>query len=292
MADKTPPGVVDNYKTFEQEYLSVFGPLFEAAIDASEFNLIMSLLAIRGMQDGGWEPYENTTRVAIEAHEQQEKMPATLRVNMGLWLYVNLIECSEHFELIANLLRTVKGEDYIIANHKDRNFVNLKLIHKIDRLSKLAKDTNFEDVVRPFKEGYNSRLRNAIGHGDYAIKGGERGGITVSDDEGFPIIFSHQETSDTINRALALHAVISGLRQSYIELYQKSEVIKSSSAFGHGSPIDITIIVRKGKGLLGIRCIGGYDMGTPFESRLVRCTTEEMKLIEQGINDLPEKIDD
>jgi len=284
--------MVDHYKKFEQDYTDIFQPLFETAIEASEFNFVMSLLAFRGIRDAGWEPYENTVAVAQEVYKQQDKFDHNLRVNMNLWLYVNLIECSEHFELISNMLRTIKGEDYIIANHKDRNFVNLKLTSKIERLQKIAKDTGFEYVVSPFQQSYNSRLRNAIGHGDYALKGGDEGGITISDDAGFPVIFSHQETTDIVNRGLALHATISGLRDHYVKSYQRSKVIKSSPGFGHGSPIDITIIVRKGKGLLGIRCIGGYDMGKPFETRLSRCTTSEMKLIEQGINYLPVKIAD
>lgn len=282
--------VVDNYKKFEKDYISIFQPLFEAALDASEFNFILSLLAIRGVSDVDWEPYENTVEVAKEIHKNQDNFDNLLRVNMNLWMYVNLIECSEHFELIANLLRTVKGEDYIIANHKDRNFVNLKISNKIDRLKKIAKRTGFETAVSPFSQSYNSRFRNAIGHGDYALKGGDGGGVTVSDDEGFPVIFSHQVTSDLVNRGLALHAAISGLRDHFIKSYQKSKVIKSSSSFGHGNPIDTTVIARKDKGLLGIRCIGGYDMGKPFETRLSRCSLDEMKLIEQGINDLPAKI--
>lgn len=282
--------VTDNYKKFEREYIDIFQSIFEAAREVCEFNFIMSLLAIRGISDTGWEPYENTVDVAQEVHKQQGKFEYSLRVNMNLWLYVNLIECSEHFELIANMLRTFKEEDYIIANHKDRNFVNLKISSKIDRLHKIAKGTGFEEVVSPFQQSYNSRLRNAIGHGDYALKGGKEGGVTVSDDEGFPVIFSHQETTDFVNRGLALHAAISGLRGHYIKSYKKSRVIKSSPGFGHGTPIDITIIVRKKHGLLGIRCIGGYDMGKPFETRLSRCTAEELKLIETGMNDLPADI--
>jgi hypothetical protein len=282
--------VIDNYKKFEQEYLEIFQPLFEAAIEFSEFNFVMSLLAFRGMSDTGWEPYENTVVVAKQVHKEQDNFSPILRLNMNLWMYVNLIECSEHFELIANMLRTVKGEDYIIANHKDRNFVNLKITNKIARLAKIAKGTRLENVVFPFKESYNSRFRNAIGHGDYALKSGDRGGVTVSDDAGFPVIFSHQETSDLVNRSLALHAVIMGIREHYIKSYQQSKVIKSSPGFGHGSPIDITLIARKDKGLLGFRCIGGYDLGKPFETRILRCTAGELKLVEEGINNLPAKI--
>ena len=284
--------IVDNYKKFEQEYIEIFEPLFDAAIGASEFNFVMSLLAFRGMSDAGWEPYENTVAVARQVHDEQDNFSPLLRLNMNLWTYVNLIECSEHFELIANMVRTVKGEDYIIANHKDRNFVNLKVTNKIARLAKIAKGTGFENIVLPFKETYNSRFRNAIGHGDYALKSGDRGGVTVSDDAGFPVIFSHRETSDLVNRSLALHAVIAGLREHYVKSYQRSKVIKSSPGFGHGSPIDITIIAREDKGLLGFRCIGGYDLGKPFETRILRCTPDELKLIEQGANDLPSEITD
>lgn len=279
--------VVDNYPKFLKQYLAVFEPIFQKAYETSEFNLILSLLAIRGSSDAGWDPYENTEDVFEQVYRQQRKFKHSLQTNINLWLYVHLVECSEHYELLANLLKTVKGEDYVIANHVNKDFVNLKVNQKIDRLKSIATGTGYENVFQPFKDTFNARFRNAIGHGDYALKSGLGSGLTIIDDAGFPKIFDLQEMNDLINRALALHVAIRSLRSAYIAHFQKSQVIKSSPTFGHGSPIDVTLIVRKRHGVIGFRCIGGYDAGVPFETRMVKCLPYEMKLIEQGVNTLP-----
>lgn len=106
-------------------------------------------------------------------------------------------------------------------------------------------------------------------------------------DPGPPKLFSHQEVSNYINKAMALHVAIRRLRNNYIAAYQHSMVIKSSPGFGGGIPIDITLIVRQGHGVIGFRCIGGYDAGQPFETRLVKALPYEMKMIEAGANELP-----
>lgn len=279
--------VANNYPQYLQDYLEVFEPLFKKAYETSEFNLIMSLLAIRGVSDEGWEPYENTEDLFEEVYKQQKKFKRSLQFNMNLWLYAHLVECSEHYELLANLINTIKGKDYIIANHVNKNFVNLKVGEKIDRLKSIARGTEHKDVYQPFKQTFNSRFRNAIDHADYSIKKGANSGVTVIDDAGFPKLFDLQETNNLINRAMALHVAIRSLRTTYIAHYQKSIVIPSSPTFGGGKPIDVTLIVRKGHGVLGFRCIGGYDMGKPFETRLAKCLPYESKLIERGINELP-----
>lgn len=279
--------VKNNYPEFIKEYQEIFQPLFEKALETSEFNLIMSLLAVRGVSDDGWNPYENTQDIFEEIYRNQKKFSGSLQFNMHLWLYLHLIECSEHYELVANLINTVKNKDYIIANHKNRNFINLKVEQKISRLKSIAKGANFTNVAEPFEKTFNARLRNAIGHADYAIKSSGRTGVTVADDAGYPVIFSQQEANDLINRAVALHIVLRSLADHFRSRYTKSVVIKSSPSFGGGKPINVTLIVRKNHGVIGFRCIGGYDLDTPFETRIVTCLPYEMPLIESGMNNLP-----
>ena len=169
----------------------------------------------------------------------------------------------------------------------NKKYPKLKVEQKIDTLKSIAKGNDFENVSVPFEEAFDNRLRNAIGHGDYAIKSSDRAGVTIADDSGFPTIYDLQKTNDLVNRSVALHVVIRSLLKHYRSCYTKSELIKSSPGFGHGTPIDITLIVRKKYGVIGFRCIGGYDMGTPFETRLTVCLPYERKLIDNGVNDLP-----
>lgn len=279
--------VKNHYSEFIKEYQDIFQPLFEKALEVSEFNLIMSLLAFRGMSDDGWNPYENTRDIFEEIYKNQRKFSGSLQFNMHLWLYLHLIECSEHYELVANLINITKDKDYVVANHKNRHFVNLKVEQKTDRLKSIAKGTDFTNVAEPFEKTFNARLRNAIGHADYAIKSSGRTGVTVADDSGYPVIFSQQEANDLINRAVALHVVLRSLSDQFRSQYKKSVIIKSSPGFGGGTPIDVTLIVRKKYGVVGFRCIGGYDDGVPFETRIVMCLPYEASMIEAGVNDLP-----
>lgn len=280
-------GIKDNYKKYLKEYRSIFEPLFKEAKKVSDFNLILSLLAIRGMSDSGWEPFDNTKDVFLEFYKQNSRMRHSLRPNMMLWMYIHLIECSEHFELIANLIKTSKGEDYVIANHKNRDYVNLKISQKIDRLTSLSRGTQFENITEPFSDVYDARLRNAIGHGDYAIKSDTRIGVTISGDGGFAKLYTDQEVMDYVHKAMALHVAIRQLSSEYTAKYPRSSVIKSSPGFGHGEPKSVTLITRANHGVIGIRCIGGYDLGKPFETLLVKGLAYESKMIEDGVNNLP-----
>lgn len=279
--------VTNNYSSFVEEYMAVFEPLFRKAFEVSEFNVIMTILAMRGVSDDGWEPFENTQAVFEEIYRQQRKFRGTLGFNINLWTYLHLIESSEHYEIIANLVNTVKGKDYVIANHKNKKFANLKVEQKIGRLKSVVRRTDFENVYQPFEAAFDGRLRNAIGHGDYAIKSSGRVGVTIVDDSGYPTIYELQKVNDFINRAVALHVVIRSLIKHYRSYYKESVVIKSSPTFGRGTAIDVTLIVRKKYGVIGFRCIGGYDAGTPFETLISKPFRYEQKLIDAGLNNLP-----
>jgi hypothetical protein len=282
----------NNYSKFVEEYMAIFEPLFQKAFEISEFNLIMTMLAVRGVSDDGWNPFENTEDVFEEVYKQQNKFRGSLGFNINLWMYLHLIECSEHYEIVANLLNTVKGKDYLVANHVNKKFANLKVEQKIDKLKSIARGTDFENIAVPFEETFDNRFRNAIGHGDYAIKSSGRAGVTIADDSGYPTIYELQKTNDLVNRAVALHVVIRSLMKHYRSHYKESKIVKSSPGFGHGTPIDITLIVRKKYGVIGFRCIGGYDMGKPFETMMTICLPYERKLIDEGMNNLPaSKID-
>lgn len=56
---------------------------------------------------------------------------------------------------------------------------------------------------------------------------------------------------------------------------------------GYRLPIDVTLIVRKRYGVIGFRCIGGYDAGTPFETLIAMPFGYEQKLIDAEFNNLP-----
>jgi hypothetical protein len=279
--------VANNFQKYAKQYLGIFEPLFQAAWEKSEFNLILTLLAIRGSSDWGWEPSENTIAVVEDWDKQQEKLRYSLRGNVNLWVYAHIIECAEHYELVANLINVAKGGEYLVANHKSKppRFQNLKIEQKIQRLEKIAKGTAFENVSKPFKDAFDLKLRNAIDHADYSFK---EGAVTIIDDAGPPKIYSQQQVVDLMNKALAFHEVLTKLKKHYQGYYEQPTVIDSSPGFGGGKPMKMTLIVRKRHGVIGVRGMSNAtDMGKPFEVRMCRPLTYEQKMIERGVNFLP-----
>lgn len=274
--------------TYWEEYLSVFEPLFEAAFNKSEFNLVMSLLGIRSASDVGWDPFENSIEVMKQIGKIGVGFEEPLRFNLLLWQYAHMIEESELYELVANLLRTLKDEDYIIANHKNKHFVNLKVNEKITRLEKVATGTKFTNIIEPFKKSFDSNFRNSINHADYAIKSGADGGVTMIGDKGFPKIYSHQEAMDLVNRALALHNTLTALRRAYIARYTEPTVIMSSATFGGGKPVEATAIVRKNHGVIGFRANASYTDGdgSPIEMLWYTCLPYEQRMIKEDKKNL------
>ena len=279
--------VARNYESFYKEYMGIFEPLFRGAYEKSEINLILTLIAFRGSSDDGWKPFENTLDIVELVYKNQKKFKRSLQFNINLWMYQHLIESSEQYEVIANLIKATKGEDYVVANHENRNFVNLKVEQKIDRLKKIAAGTLYANVSEPFRRSFNARFRNAIAHADYSIKRTGTKGVTVIDDSGYPKIYTEQESSDLINRALALHVSIRTLMASYVGHYSTPQQVMSSLSLGGGQVKPVDLIIRKKHGVIGISFIGGYDDGVPFKTQLYNCLPYEQKMIERGVFYLP-----
>lgn len=70
-ASKSHPSYTDAFV----RYLNALDPAFSRALEASEFDFLLALLRIRGMQDAGWDPYETTLEaieVIRELHERTD----------------------------------------------------------------------------------------------------------------------------------------------------------------------------------------------------------------------------
>src|SRR5207253_2769860 len=78
-------------------YLTAFDPAFSRAREESEFEFILTLLRVRGLQDAGWDPFVST-REAIGAirrlHEQVAPRDENFAVarHLQLWTYGHIVE--------------------------------------------------------------------------------------------------------------------------------------------------------------------------------------------------------
>ncbi len=97
-------------------YLTALDPAFTRARARCEFEFLLSLFRVRGVQDAGWDPYETTLR-AIPALVKVQDQIQEFEVgrHLQLWVYGHILEASEPYELLANLIDVANGGRFRIA---------------------------------------------------------------------------------------------------------------------------------------------------------------------------------
>lgn len=232
-------------------YLNCLDPLFEKAQAKCEFQFILTLLRNRGVQDAGWDAYENSVNTLDAIMRLKNKVSGSLRGNLFLWVYAHIVEASEPYETIANLLNIINGDAYRAFNFPKRKtswgYRNQYPIEKIAYLEQLAKKVKMPDVIVPIKDIFDKDLRNAIFHSDYSFYEGE---VRLNDPSR---IYSKQETLTITNKALAYHEVMKNMIEGYQESYTESKIIDVSHDFSNDPNEKAVLIIRKGHGVTGMR---------------------------------------
>src|SRR5436305_582137 len=108
-----PDGTNVDFVEALPRYMTALDPAFIQARERSEFQFLLCLLRIRGVKDAGWEPYETTCRAVTSVcavHRQVEDYEA--KQHLALWLYGHILEASEPYELLANLIAVAGGDGF------------------------------------------------------------------------------------------------------------------------------------------------------------------------------------
>lgn len=246
-------------------YLTALDPAFSRARARSEFQFLLTLFRIRGTQDAGWDPYETTLR-AIPGIAKVAKTidDFEVRRHLQLWVYGHIVEASEPYEILANLIDVAQGGRFEldrfppIPRKRPQQGTDPRSIidppearaqtpaEKIRHLADAAQGAGMPEVVMPLQEIWDRRLRNAIFHADYVLYGSE---VRLS---GWPeLIYSHEQTTTIVDRALVYHEALATLYKSHIESYTEPTEFWTNPEFGHGQPERGVVIVRAGHGAVG-----------------------------------------
>ena len=94
-------------------YLTIFDKVFAAAKRTNELEFLFSLFRVRGAKGAGWDPYQTT----LESIPPLVDCAMTIKNDtaarhLHLWIYGHIIEASEPYELLANLLEVARGCHY------------------------------------------------------------------------------------------------------------------------------------------------------------------------------------
>jgi len=272
------------YSESLKKYLNCLDPLFEKAKAMEEFDFICTLLRVRSLQDAGWDPWENTLSAGKKLYNLQKRIKdfETVR-HLFLWLYGHIVEASEPYETIANMLNIVDGRTFITSNFSDkkrgRYFVPQSPSEKIDTLGDMAKKVNMPDVVVPFQDVFDRELRNAIFHSDYVLYDGK-----VRLLRGFSKEYSHNEVQAILNKALAYINTFETLISYHVSSYKTPKLVRMYPKHTQVADEEAITILRKGHGVIGLQSNWSVEEVRQGQilARIGRFTRRESKMLENN----------
>ncbi|HWX18786.1 MAG TPA: hypothetical protein VN578_02660 [Candidatus Binatia bacterium] len=230
-------------------YLNSFDIVFRAAKSACEFEFVYTLLGVKGMKDMSWDPFETTRRTIpamIKLYEKIEDFE--MQRHLALWTYGHIVEASEPYERLANLIAVSQGERFKICQFPpDKKGRPQSPGEKIRKLDEMAKGAGMPSVADPLKEIWDRALRNSVFHADYGLHGN-----SVIIPSAFRT-YTHDQIMQLINRALAYHHALVKLIEIYRETYERPTVIAVHPRFGHFPNEKATVVVREGAGAIGLK---------------------------------------
>lgn len=249
-----PKGWADNYRKAVEDYLTLWDELFEEAQKKDEFQFIFALLRVRGIVYPGWDTFSNTIDAFEGAMKAARKVDGTRRLNIVLWLYGHIVEASDHYEIIANMVNIAGGYPY-----RAWNFPKIKARkgmrdqtpnEKILEIKNRCKKLGLRDYSQPFSEVFDKDLRNAVYHSDYSA---HMGMVRFRNADGYDVEYDAEKTNLKVNQAMALHETIKNLFSTYTASYTEPKIIDASPNFSPGQPMKAQVIVRKKHGVMAIQ---------------------------------------
>jgi hypothetical protein len=260
-------------------YLTAFDLAFTKARERSEHAFVQTLLRVRGMQDAGWDPYQSSIEAIgqMRALHTQAESYYTKR-HLELWLFGHIVEASEPYEILSNLIAISQGDTFRIIRFPSRNGRPQSPSGKIDQLEQAATAADLPSVVTPMREVWDRDLRNAIFHSDYSVHGPEVRFMK----NGFGHAYEHDEILSLVNRALAYFDTLKFLNAHYIGSYSepKEMVMHPINA---GPPGERAVVmVREGYGAIGLKHAWTLEelQRGHINWHFGRFSMEEMKLID------------
>lgn len=175
-------GAINTNRTSKRdEIIAYLDTIFHKAMKKAPFDVLCTVLRVSGMHDAGWDPFEESTQASddlnwllVKAHERSPK--AAWRV--ALLYYCQLVEMSAAHDILANLLRILNGEPFIIQPFYDKVRRKKKSLWdrtppsattKFKRICEYAKKANEDELVKLINGFFDDEVRNAFSHSDYII---------------------------------------------------------------------------------------------------------------------------
>ena len=274
----TEEGDHETYNTWLGRFFNALDPIFSRAKEASEFEFILCLLRIRGMEDGGWDPYETTLRAIPKISDVWRAADTELSKHIGLWIYGHIMEASEPYERLANFIRVASGQrGQIVTAFPPKGNRPPSPGEKIAELHNRGVAAGFIDAIVPLRDVWDRVLRNASFHADYSVA---RSGLRTLNPARE---YSWVEYDNLVNDAVAYHDAFSRLYELYVGSYDRPIEIPGHPGFSPDPDERAIVMVREGHGVIGVKDAWTREQlqHGKISFRLVRYFHDEARLLEE-----------
>ncbi len=237
------------FKDALPRYCTALDRAFVKAREKCEFEFLLTLFRIRGADNRAiGDAYETTLRampLLYEVHNKTENYEAAR--HLQLWIYVHIVEASEPYEILSNLVNVSLGKRFSgqFYPYKVGKSQPESPGTKIVRIERTAVRAGVSQVVTPLKEIWDKNLRNAIVHSDYILHGCD---VLTRGRK-----YTHEEIMTVVTRAFVYHQALSILYKVHIESYDEPKTITVHPAFSRRREEKAVVIVREGHGAVGLK---------------------------------------
>jgi hypothetical protein len=241
----------------------ILDQLFNKAREADEFEYVCALLRIRGMEDEGWDPLEETQRLYEDIGSLMEApLNDHARIRLGLLLYSHLTEVDAIYIILANMVEITAGKRCVMNPFDDLYRTQGSFADRIppsarrvvNRLKERATERGCYDLVQLLDSFFNDAVRNAFFHSDYILHEDEFRSREAQ------FIDRNVRTSslkldrilDLINRSAAFFHAFMSTYSAHRLSYKQGKVVRGRIGPG-GAYEDITLLVHPSGGVYGFR---------------------------------------
>jgi hypothetical protein len=201
------------------------------------FEWACTMIRVTGIKDTGWDSYTESMALledlkqlmALELPKDRFPNPANTQARLAVIAYSHMIEMSVPYDLLANLLRLHMGMKYStdplahlnklrdtkLNGVKVKRVVPASPIAKINEIHKMATKAGAAEIGVALRGIYNSAIRNAVFHSDYAVHNDSLrllSGSYLSKKEGvYTSLIAFDELGEITSEAFAFHSALLAL---------------------------------------------------------------------------------
>lgn len=94
---------------------------FQKAYKTCEFSFLLTLFGFKGLDEPGWNTYNTSVKIINSIAKHWKSITDNIvKINLSLWIYGHIMEASEPYDIIYNLLDIIDNKPYMIQRFPNK----------------------------------------------------------------------------------------------------------------------------------------------------------------------------